>query len=65
MKKLFLVHEHVLICNRTNYPFAQTGITGSAHDFSGQGWGTTEICEPCHTPHNADASIAECTIVES
>jgi predicted CXXCH cytochrome family protein len=39
--------------------FAQTGITGSAHDFSGQGWGTTEICEPCHTPHNADASIAD------
>ena len=37
--------------------FAQTGITGSAHDFSGQGWGTTEICEPCHTPHNSDASI--------
>jgi len=39
--------------------FAQTGITGSAHDFSGQGWGTTEICEPCHTPHNADATIAD------
>ncbi len=37
--------------------FSQTGITGSAHDFSGQGWGTTEICEPCHTPHNSDASI--------
>lgn len=32
--------------------FAGT-ISGSAHDFSGQGWGTTEICEACHAPHNS------------
>jgi hypothetical protein len=32
-------------------------ITGSAHDFSGQGWGTIEICQPCHTPHNASIAL--------
>ena len=33
-------------------------ITGSAHDFSGQGWNTTgEICIVCHTPHNADITV--------
>lgn len=35
------------------------GIANSAHDFSGQGWGTTEICEPCHTPHNADITVSD------
>ena len=32
-------------------------ITGSEHDFSGQGWGTNEICQPCHTPHNASTAL--------
>lgn len=32
---------------------AGAAITGSGHDFSGAGYGTTEICRPCHTPHNA------------
>jgi len=27
-------------------------IVGSKHDFSSKGWGTTEICQPCHAPHN-------------
>ena len=32
------------------------GISGSKHDFSGAAWnngGVGEICQPCHTPHNA------------
>jgi predicted CXXCH cytochrome family protein len=33
-------------------------IAGSAHDFSGNGWSNGEICLPCHTPHNADISVA-------
>ena len=33
-------------------------ITGSAHDFSASGW-TTEICAACHTPHNADTTVAD------
>jgi len=35
-------------------------IAGSDHDFSGKNWNNTgEICVVCHTPHNADASIAD------
>jgi predicted CXXCH cytochrome family protein len=37
------------------------GITGSAHDFStatNEAWNAEgEICAPCHTPHNAIASV--------
>ncbi len=37
------------------------GIEGSAHDFStatNDAWNTDgEICAPCHTPHNAIASV--------
>ncbi len=32
-------------------------ISGSSHDFSGNGWSGGKICEPCHTPHNADTSF--------
>jgi predicted CXXCH cytochrome family protein len=32
------------------------GITGSPHDFSARGWGSTELCIFCHTPHNANGS---------
>jgi len=28
-------------------------ITGSAHDFSSQGWSGGEICITCHTPHSS------------
>jgi predicted CXXCH cytochrome family protein len=31
-------------------------ITGTDHDLSGRGWGFTEICIACHTPHNAQAT---------
>lgn len=29
------------------------GIQGSPHDMSSKGWGTTELCKYCHTPHMA------------
>jgi predicted CXXCH cytochrome family protein len=50
-KNLFLTLSLVIgICTMG---FAQT-ITGSAHDFSGDSWNPGgEICEVCHTPHNA------------
>lgn len=41
----------------TGITFGQ--ISGTEHDFSGQGWGTTEICEPCHTPHNSDLTVSD------
>ncbi|MEI6075047.1 MAG: cytochrome c3 family protein [Verrucomicrobiota bacterium] len=28
-------------------------ISGTPHDLSGKGWGTTELCKYCHTPHQA------------
>jgi predicted CXXCH cytochrome family protein len=28
-------------------------ISGTPHDLSGKGWGTTELCKFCHTPHLA------------
>jgi predicted CXXCH cytochrome family protein len=35
-------------------PTASAGtIVGSNHDLSGKGYGTTQICIFCHTPHNA------------
>ncbi len=33
-------------------------ISGSAHDFSGDAWSSGRICLPCHTPHNADTTVA-------
>ncbi len=40
---------------------AVAGITQSAHDFSStssSAWSGGKICAPCHTPHNADKSVA-------
>lgn len=34
---------------------AAGGITGSKHDFSAKRWSDSQICKPCHTPHNAIA----------
>jgi len=48
----------VIIFIAAQLSFSQT-IVGSAHDFSGQGWGTTEICQPCHTPHDADLAVSD------
>jgi len=36
-----------------------TGIVGSAHDFSGTSWAGGELCTVCHTPHNADQTVAD------
>ncbi len=36
----------------------QAQIAGSGHDFSGAGWSGGEICVACHTPHNADTTVA-------
>jgi predicted CXXCH cytochrome family protein len=34
--------------------FAQSGfITNTLHNFSASGWSDSQICKPCHTPHNA------------
>lgn len=33
-------------------------ITGTAHDLSARGWGSTQICVFCHTPHNATTGLS-------
>ena len=35
------------------------GIVGTQHDLSTKGWGSTELCIFCHTPHNANKSVSE------
>jgi len=37
---------------------ANASITGSSHDFGGQAWSGSQVCAPCHTPHNAIAKDA-------
>jgi hypothetical protein len=34
-------------------------IIGSAHDFSTTGWSGGQICVACHTPHNANITVAD------
>ncbi len=46
---------YTFICSEVGVVFAQ-GITGSVHDFSPQSY-TIEICNVCHTPHNADSTV--------
>ena len=37
---------------------AAAQIAASSHDFSGQSWAVNgEICNVCHTPHDADTSV--------
>ncbi len=50
MKNLFLTFAVVVLISQLG--FSQT-IVGSGHDFSANAWANTEICLPCHTPHNA------------
>jgi predicted CXXCH cytochrome family protein len=53
MKKILLVGAFAMIASTM---FGQ--LSGSSHDFSGSGW-TTEICLPCHIPHNGDLSVTD------
>jgi len=55
IKNLLLVCGFALIAQ---LGFGQ--ISGTKHDFSAAAWNaTTEICIVCHTPHNADNTVAE------
>lgn len=53
MRKIFLATLGLVLVAG----LAGAQITGSEHDFSAQGWGTNEICQPCHTPHNASTTL--------
>lgn len=57
MKKMKFLFTLLFVAAFASYSFGQ--ITGTAHDFSGAGWNSSgEICIACHTPHNADATVA-------
>lgn len=51
---VLLVGLSVVVLNST-----RAAITGSAHDFSTENWNLGgEICQPCHTPHDASLDIS-------
>ena len=35
----------------------QAGLEGTSHDFSNRGHSNGELCLPCHTPHDSDATV--------
>ena len=49
----------VIIAFFSMFSVASAEIAGSAHDFSLTGWSAGKICDACHTPHNADASVSD------
>ncbi|MFC2086435.1 cytochrome c3 family protein [Bacteroidota bacterium] len=51
MKRLNFIFTFLFVFLLGSYSYSQ--ITGTAHDFSGESW-TGEICNVCHTPHNAN-----------
>lgn len=60
MKNILKAACVLLVLGWTSSAQAQTGISGSVHDFSAAGWNSDgEICEVCHVPHNADATVAD------
>jgi predicted CXXCH cytochrome family protein len=54
MKKLFTL-IFVLAMAQVSFGQISSNLDGTAHDFSGDAWATSnaERCNVCHTPHNA------------
>jgi len=48
MKKFIVLTAALVLVSSSAF----AALSLSAHDFSASGW-TTQICAPCHTPHNA------------
>jgi hypothetical protein len=44
---------------------ARASIGGSKHDFGQFGWANNQICQPCHTPHNATVKDANGDLVDA
>lgn len=57
MKKIFIFLSLSLGLFAAQVTMGQ--IAGTAHDLSGEGWGTDQICIFCHTPHNAITSVVD------
>jgi len=60
MKKIFVLAMALLMMVGFSAVSMAAGIVGSDHDFSSEGWNSSgEICIVCHTPHNADNTVAD------
>jgi len=58
MKTNLLFLAALIFVSTNQNAFSQ--LSGSVHDFSGSSWNTSgEMCIICHTPHNADATVAD------
>src|SRR5690606_15218397 len=55
MKRMFIILAAATPLLTANLLSGSDGITGSKHDFSSDTWSDSQICKPCHTPHNAIA----------
>jgi predicted CXXCH cytochrome family protein len=59
MRKLLAISATLAACLTFGLaPAFATGIAGSKHDLSAAGYGSTELCIFCHTPHAAKASAS-------
>jgi len=52
MEKKLLVTSLALLGVLAVCSTASAVLTGSKHDFTALGWGNSQICLPCHAPHN-------------
>ncbi len=52
MKKKLLVTLLAVVGGVSVCSNASALLTGSKHDFTALGWGNSQICLPCHAPHN-------------
>jgi predicted CXXCH cytochrome family protein len=55
MKKFVVVSLIAAILLLPTQRALNAGIAGTPHDMSSKGWGTTEMCKFCHTPHLAQS----------
>lgn len=59
MRKLFIPLMVLgLTAGLSSISYAELAL--SAHDFSAEAWNPgAQLCQPCHTPHNADTTVTE------
>jgi len=58
MKKIIIITAAVL-ASVSVASISQALLANSGHDLTANGGTATQICLPCHTPHNADTTIAD------
>ena len=59
MRQKIVITIAAILAVLTSQQSGTAAISGTLHDFSGKGWGSTELCIFCHTPHFAQTSITQ------